>query len=245
MQKDIVFALKIEEADLDEIKLVDLASLLSDFSKALGKKDGVSFQSIHSGSIFMAAKTFESEKAEIIHNLSEAVRNRTSAIKGIEKTIEKYPNWGQASIVTKHINDEYSSAQRLHVINAPEKALSFTQKDRLRGRFLGVQEGLRSTDHCYLLLDNGKKQLCYVPPELSKQMNRLFRLDALIEVHGQAEYSYLDYKNIFLESFSVESFEVIENSSIAGWIKGFREAGSSGWSEMEDPVQQWLEERHA
>lgn len=244
MQKDTIFALKIENADLEEVDPVDLASLLSNFSKALGSKD-VSFQSIKSGSIYIENKTLDVNSSQKISNLSRSVDSHSSAVKAIEKVLSKYPHWGSACLIVKHIDEDYECAKKLHVIDAPAKALYFSQPDTFRGRFLGVHEGLDATDHGSLLLDGGKKISFALSPELAKTMNHFFRSEALIEVSGQAKYAYFDYKNIILQSFFVESFSVVEEGNISEWIKDFVSAGTNGWSAFENPVKEWLKDRRA
>ena len=78
-----------------------------------------------------------------------------------------------------------------------------------------------------------------------KELSLQWKNNALLEFYGQAKYRYIDFRRIDLQSFEAKSFTILENLSMKQWIDGFIGDGQSGWSQLENPVEHWLQERHS
>lgn len=87
-----------------------------------------------------------------------------------------------------------------------------------------------------------------LPKELAQQVENdkpaLLSHDKLIELSGTATYHSVGLSTA-LDLFCVESLRIIQDSNEPEqWVDNFIRCGSSGWNQLGNPIEAWLDERH-
>lgn len=248
-----IFVLKLTGIDLKNIKAGDIGRLLNDFCKLLGD-EYLYFDNIYSGSAVLKVKTEPEYYANKIEKLSENIVKQSSALDDIHKVMRRYSQQFtdiDASIFASRtaVNDD--DMELIHHIEF-RKSLShtFEQPETFVGKLLKPAHGKDDTDHFTILLGNNKTISVSVPKNLSydlaPHLESLWRFKSLIKFRGIACYELQQKYSLLLKSFDADSFEIIENKTIArSWIKEFIDCGESGWRDIDDPINTWLEERHS
>lgn len=253
MEEHSSFVLKLTGIDLKNIKAGDIGRLLNDFCKLLGD-EYLYFDNIYSGSAVLKVKTEPEYYADKIKNLSENIVKQSSALDDIHKVIRRYSQQFidiDASIFAsrKAVNDD--DMELIHHIDFRRPSShTFEQSETFIGKLLKPAHGKDDTDHFTILLANDKtisvsvhKNLSY---DLAPHLESLWRFESLIKFSGIACYELQQKYSLLLKSFDAESFEIIENKTVArSWIKEFIDCGESGWKDIDDPINTWLEERHS
>lgn len=233
-----IFALVVEGISLHQIKPTDLAVLLQNFGKMLGE-DNLFFDEFRSASTHIQLKTplvYAEEKTQNIH---KAISGKSSSFKVIQQLANKHADW-QIDIRLAS-NDDLN----LYTFEPESKGFSFKQAETLRGQLRGLIDGNDKTDHFSLRLEDGRTVSITCHGELLKNLAPLIKTGSLLEITGEAKYHYISFNDIHLEGFEAQSFTVLEQVSMASWLKGFIGDGQTEWSTFDDPVEQWLQERHS
>ncbi|PTQ88867.1 hypothetical protein [Agitococcus lubricus] len=239
MSKFAIFALKVSGTELNQISPLELGLLMQHFSKMLGEKD-LSFDIIESGSVLIKLKTPEQYWSEKNLNLQQAISTKSKGFKGIQLLVNKHQDW-TVNIKTSHAaNDE-----NIYTFHAESKGFVFKQTETIRGHLTRLLVGKDKTDHISLITDNGNIIHMNCSEELSKKLSVEWKNNRLLEVTGEAKYRYINFDEIHLDSFDAHHFIVLENVSMGKWLKDFIGDGQTGWSQFENPVEQWLQERHS
>lgn len=238
MTDHAIFALAITGIDLNQIKPTDLALLMQHFGKMLGE-DNLFFDSIHSGSTYIKLRTPQSCAEEKTKNIHKAVNGKSSSFKAIQQVANKHADW-QIDIRLASNED-----LNLYTFEPESKGFSFKQAETLRGQLRGLIDGNDKTDHFSLRLEDGRTVSITCHGELLKNLAPLIKTGLLLEITGEAKYHYISFDDIHLEGFEARSFTVLEHMSMASWLKGFIGDGQTDWSQLDSPVEHWLQERHS
>ena len=247
------FVLKLTGIDLQNIKAGDIGRLLNDFCKLLGD-EYLYFDNIYSGSAVLKVKTEPEYYTNKIEKLSENLVKQSSALDDIHKVMRRYSQHFtdiDASIFASRtaVNDD--DMELIHHIDFRKPSShTFEQSETFVGKLLKPAHGKDDTDHFTILLGNDKTISVSVPKNLSydlaPHLESLWRFKSLIKFRGIACYELQQKYSLLLKSFDADSFEIIENKTIAiSWMKDFIECGESGWQNDDDPIGTWLEERHS
>lgn len=239
MSKFAIFALRVSGTELNQISPLELGLLVQHFSKMLGEKD-LSFDIIESGSVLIKLKTPEQYWSEKNLNLQQAISTKSKGFKGIQLLVNKHQDW-TVNIKTSHAaNDE-----DIYTFHADSKGFVFKQAETIRGHLARLIAGQDKTDHIGLRLEDGRVVSMNCSGELSKKLSLEWKNNRLLEIAGEAKYRYINFDDIHLDSFEAHNFIVLENVSMGKWLKDFIGDGQTGWSQFENPVEQWLQERHS
>jgi hypothetical protein len=239
MSKYAVFALKVSGTELDKIKPLELGLLMQHFSKMLGEKN-LSFDIIESGSVVIKLKTPEEHWSEKNLNLQQAISSKSNGFKGIQSLVNKHIDW-TVDVKTSHAaNDD-----NIYTFHAESKGFVFKQTETMRGHLTRLVAGQDKTDHIGLRLEDGRLVSMNCSGELSKRLSVEWKNNRLLEITGEAKYRYISFDDIHLDGFDAHNFIVLESVSMGTWLKEFIGDGQTGWSQFENPVEQWLQERHS
>lgn len=248
-----IYALKLTGIDLKNITAGDIGRLLNNFCKLLGD-EYLYFDNIYSGSAVLKVKTEPEYYTTKIEKLSENLVKQSSALDDIHKVMRRYSQQFtdiDASIFASRtaVNDD--DMELIHHIDFRKpSSYTFEQQETFVGKLLKPAHGKDDTDHFTILLGNDKTISVSVPKNLSydlaPHLESLWRFKSLIKFRGIACYELQQKYSLLLKSFDADSFEIIENKTIArSWMKDFIECGESGWQNDDDPISTWLEERHS
>ena len=244
MIKDNILGLKINGAELEDMNPTDLGILLLSFSKILGGDDA-SFESIRSGCVLIEVKIFDRAVAEKQQRLLDAIRRNTSHYLTIQKLLNKNPSWQSIDFSLRKSGQPDDCATVIHTVIVSAPAITFSQRERKRGTVSRLLKGSDATDHASIITDDGHPIPFELSAPLAAKLANYFGTDVVVEVHGEAKYALADCGELTLEKFKVDHIEVIESSDISTWLHGFKNLGKSGWSQSENPIEQWLEDRLA
>lgn len=237
MNEETIFELKVTGVDLDKIKPSQLAILMQPFAKMLGE-DNLAFSAIKAGSACIQLKTPVAYWENKIQNIKQSIAARSSEFRSIQDIANKHTDWN-IDILSG------SQPECLYTFKPEPKGFLFSQAETIRGRLTRLVDGQDETDHIGLRLEDGRSISIACSSELSKKLSLQWKNNAILELHGQAKYRYIDFRRIELQSFEAQSFTILENLSMAQWIDDFIGDGQSGWSQFENPIEHWLQERHS
>ncbi len=247
------FVLKLSGIDLENIKAGDIGRLLKDFCNLLGD-EYLHFDGIYSGSAILKVCTAPEHYSSKLEKLNLNITKQIPALEDMNKVLRTYSKTFtdiEASILASRtaVNDD--DMELIHHIEF-RKSLShtFEQPETFVGKLLKPAHGKDDTDHFTILLGNDKTISVSVPKNLSydlaPHLESLWRFKSLVKFRGIACYELQQKYSLLLKSFDADSFEIIENKTIArSWIKEFIDCGESGWKDIDDPINTWLEERHS
>lgn len=238
MKEDAIFALKISGIELVNIKPSDLAFLMQYFGKMLGEEH-LSFDVIRTGSAYIQLKTSLIYAEEKTRNIQQAIASKSAPFKSLQQLANKHADW-----VMDILSDPESDTSLYTFTPEAKKGFSFKQMDVIRGQLTKLVDGKDKKDFIGLTLESGKEVTVFCSNELSKALSAEFKNGSLLEIHGEAKYNYMSFNDIRLEEFEAHRFTVLEQVSMASWLKGFIGNGQTGWSQFETPVEHWLQERH-
>ena len=71
-----------------------------------------------------------------------------------------------------------------------------------------------------------------------------WRTQHQLQFIGKAKYRYRNYNDLELIEFTADNIQEVEDGNILDWINDFKDAGDSGWNKFDDPIEEWLKERH-
>lgn len=239
MSEYAIFALKVSGTELNQISPLELGLLMQHFSKMLGEKD-LSFDIIESGSVVIKLKTPEEFSPKKDFNLRHAINSKSKGFKGIQSLVNKHHDWTVNIKISHSANDE-----NIYTFYAESKGFLFKQTETVRGHLTRLLVGKDKTDHISLMTENGHLIHMSCSDELSKKLSVEWKNNHLLEITGEAKYRYISFDDIHLDSFDAHHFIVLENVSMGKWLKEFIGDGQTGWSQFENPVEQWLQERHS
>lgn len=238
MKEDAIFALKVSGVELEQIKPSDLALLMQHFCKMLGDEH-LSFDVIKTGSVFIQLKTPLVYAEEKTLNIQQAIASKSSSFKSLQQLANKHPDW-----VMDILSDPEKNTSLYTFTPEAKKGFSFKQMEAIRGQLTRLVDGKDKKDSIGLTLESGEVIKVFCSDELSKALLAEFKNGSLLEIHGEAKYNYMNFNDIRLDEFEAHSFTVLEKMSMGSWLKGFIGDGQTGWSQIENPVEHWLQERH-
>lgn len=239
MNEDAIFALKVSGVELENIKPFDLAMLMQYFCKMLGEEH-LSFDVIRTGSAYIQLKTPFVYAEEKTLNIQHAISSKSSSFKSLQQLANKHPDW-----VMDILSDPEKNTSLYTFTPEAKKGFSFTQLEVIRGQLTKLVDSQGKKDSIGLTLENGKEVTIFCSDELSKALLKEFKSGSLLEIHGEAKYNYINFNDVHLDKFEAHSFTVLEKVSMGSWLKGFIGDGQTGWSQIENPVEHWLQERHS
>ena len=239
-KSEYTFSLYVTGINLTEINPIDSARLLEALCKMIGSKN-LKWGDIQQGSAIYAVKTNEEFVDEKLCNFQKSLKDQTQAIKTVNEFLEKYPS---ASTVLRMQNPANEYCKELHEFKRKEEGFVFTQKETIRGRLIGLHEGADKADFIKIETISGKKVSVSLSPVLAATLGSKYRTDHQLEITGTAKYKYLSYNDIELQNFVADSINEIKNGNLSDWISEFKNAGNSGWDELDNPIDAWLRERH-
>lgn len=239
MSEYAIFALKVSGTELDQIKPLELGLLMQHFSKMLGE-ERLAFDVIEAGCVVIKLKAPEEYWSEKNLNLQQAINTKSNGFKGIQSLVNKHEDWIVNIKISHAANDE-----NIYTFHAESKGFVFKQTETIRGHLARLLVGKDKTDHISLMTENGNLIHMSCSDELSKKLSAEWKNNHLLEITGEAKYRYISFDDIHLESFDAHHFIVLENVSMGKWLKDFIGDGQTGWSQFENPVEQWLQERHS
>lgn len=237
---DFTFSLYVSGIKLSDINPLDSARMLEALCQLLGSKN-LKWDDVKEGSADYAVRVDSQHVDEKIAHFTKAIDEETGAYRTVIQFLTKYPN-AQTNLRFKNsANEEYIN---LYTFQRKEEGFIFTQQDTIRGRVVGLKEGLDKTDHIQVKTITGKTVSVAISPGLSANLGSKWRTNHQLEISGRAKYQFRSYDDFELLEFTAESVEEIENKSLTEWLHDFKNAGDSGWNEFEDPIAEWLKERH-
>lgn len=239
MKEDAIFALKISGVELANIKPSDLALLMQHFCKMLGDEH-LSFDVIRTGSAYIQLKTPLVYAEEKTLNIQRAISSKSSSFKSLQQLANKHPDW----VMDILSNPEKNTSLYTFTPEA-KKGFSFKQMEVIRGQLTRLVDGKDKKDSIGLTLESGEEVKVFCSDELSKALSVEFKNGSLLEIHGEAKYNYINFNDVRLEEFEAHSFTILEKISMGSWLKGFIGDGQTGWSQIDNPVEHWLQERHS
>lgn len=245
------FVLKLTGIDLENINPVDIADLLKDFSKLLGK-DNLHFKEIRQGSAILELETPSEFYNEKVNELEENISEWDNSLENINKIMRKYSSsfpllQGKIFACRVACNEEIYEEIYEFDYKKPT-ATRFEQDETLIGKLINPAQGKDSTDHFTIKLANEKTVSVQLPKILSNQLapelESLWLHENLVQFNGIARYEMVGYE-IKIISFKAKSFDIIPNRQTAtDWVDEFISFGESGWQSLDNPLETWLEERH-
>ncbi|MGP4770896.1 hypothetical protein [Acinetobacter oleivorans] len=237
---DYTFSLYVSGINLKEINPLESAKLLEALCKMLGAKH-LKWGDIKEGSADYAVKVDPEYFDEKVDNFNKAVSEKTGPIKTIDEFLSKHPKACTVLRYKESSNQEYIE---LHKFQKKDDGFVFFQEETLRCRVIGLHEGTDKTDHIYVQTISGKKVSVALSPHIAATLGSKYRTQHQIEIFGKAKYRYISYNDVELLSFVAENIEEVPEGSLSSWIEDFKNAGDSGWNQFEDPIAEWLKERH-
>lgn len=239
-EAEYTFSLYVSGINLREINPIDSARLLESLCKMLGSKH-LMWGDIKEGSADYAVKIDPQYFDEKIANFEKARIEESVAYRSIGDFLKKYPNANTLLRYKSSVNDEYVN---LHTFEREEDVFTFTQQETIRGRVVGLKEGVDNTDHIHVQTASGKSVSVAISPALSASLGQKWRTQHQLQFTGKAKYKYKSYNDLELMEFTADTIEEIDGGNLLDWMKDFRDAGDSGWNEFDDPIAKWLKERH-
>ncbi len=237
---DYTFSLYVSGVKLSEINPLDSARLLEALCQLLGTKN-LKWGDVKESSADYAVKVDPQYFDEKVAHFGKAVSEETGAYRTVTQFLSKYPQASTNLRYKNSANDEYVN---LYTFERKEEGFTFVQHDTIRGRVVGLKEGLDKTDHIQVKAINGKTISVAISPNLSASLGSKWRTEHQLEFSGKAKYRFRSYNDLELLEFTAESVEEVENKSLTKWLHDFKNAGDSGWDEFDDPIAEWLKERH-
>lgn len=246
------FVLKLTGIDLENLNPVDIADLLKDFSKLLGK-DNLHFKNIRPGSAILELETPFEFYNEKVHQLEENISELDNSVENINKIMRKYSSKfpllkGKIFACPDACNED--SFEEIYEFDYKKPIPTrFEQDEILIGKLMKPAHGKDNTDHFTIKLANEKTVSVELPKtlsnELAPELKSLWLHENLVQFNGIARYELLGYEMKII-SFKAKSFDIIPNRQTASeWIEEFVSFGESGWQSLENPLETWLQERHS
>jgi hypothetical protein len=237
---EYTFSLYVTGIKLSEINPLETAKLLEALCTMLGSKN-LEWGYVIEGSADVAVKCKKEFVEEKFENFNKAIVKQNGSVKTVTEFLDKHP---QASTLLRYKNSANDEYIELHKFQRKDEGVVFSQKESIRCRMIGINEGTDKTDHMRVETIAGKKMSIGLSPELAVTLGSKYRTLHQLAVTGTAKYKYRSYKDIELVSFIAESVIEVKDGSLTDWISEFKSAGDSGWNEFEDPIDVWLRERH-
>lgn len=239
-ETEYTFSLYVSGIKLKEINPLDSAKLLESLCKLLGSKNLI-WGDVKEGSADYCVKFDPQYFEEKVANFHKSVNDETGAYKTITEFLSKYPKASTLLRYKTSANDEYI---KLHDFKRKEEGFLFTQQESIRGRVIGLKEGSDKTDHIQVQTIAGKNVSVAISPALSMSLGNKWRTQHQLQFIGKAKYRYRSYDDLELVEFTADNIQEIEDGNVLDWINDFKDAGDSGWNEFDDPIAEWLKERH-
>ncbi|UOH17165.1 hypothetical protein [Acinetobacter sp. NyZ410] len=240
INSDYTFSLYITGINLSEINPLESAKLLEALCKIVGAKN-LKWGDIREGSADYAVKfdpEFLEEKITYAH---KSIADQTNAIKTITDFLTKYPT---AKSELRYKDSSNESYIHFYEFKKKEEGFTFTQLEVIRGRVIGLKEGTDKTDHIQIKTITGNNVSVAISPNLSASLGAKWRTEHQLEFTGKAKYKYRSYDDLELVEFIADSIDEIPDGRLSDWIEEFKNAGDSGWDKFDDPIDEWLTERH-
>lgn len=246
------FVLKLTGIDLENINPVDIADLLKNFSKLLGKEN-LHFKSIRQGSAVLELEIPSELYNEKFQELEENISDLDNSLENINKIMRKYSSSFpllKGKIYANPIASNDDNFEEVYEFDYTKPLpIRFDQHENLIGKLIKPAHGKDNTDHFTIQLGNDKTVSVEVSKELSlalaPNLDTLWRFESLIEFIGIARYEILGY-DVKITSFKAKNFNIIPNTQSAEeWLDEFFSFGKSGWQSLDNPLETWLEERHS
>lgn len=240
------FTLRLTGIDLDNIHPKDIGILVSEFASLLDE-NSLKFSNIRKGSAIVELDANINFYSQILQNFENNIIK--PAYRNIQKTIRKYANLFpdiQAQFLARP--NIQSENKIICTINYLEEINRILQAETLIGRLLKPAHGKDDTDHFTILLNNDEKISVKVNKDLSlniaPHLQSLWLFESLIEFSGMAKYEMIGFQ-IKLKEFIANHFNIIPNNqNIENWANQFIGLGESGWQNLDNPIETWIEERH-
>ncbi|WP_201616237.1 hypothetical protein [Psychrobacter urativorans] len=247
------FVLKLSGIDLSDITAGDMARMLANFCKLLGSEE-LYLDSIYSGSA--VAKVYTDRELYIpkLDKLNQSIAANHLALDEIQSVVRRYAkNFSgiDANILASRTASNDDELEQIYHIDYRKAAAHvFEQNETFVGKLLKPAHGKDETDHFTILLANENRVSVEMNKNLSFEiapfLEALWRHESLIKFSGLAKYEHQDNYKIKLKCFNASSFKVIPNTMTAKlWMKEFVDMGESGWQKEEEPIKNWLKERHS
>ena len=240
IEHEYTFSLYVSGIKLKEINPLDSAKLLESLCKMLGSKNLV-WGDVKEGSADYCVKFDDQYFDEKVASFQKSVNDETGAYKTITDFLNKYPKASTLLRYKSSANDEYI---KLHEFKKKEDGFIFTQPESIRGRVIGLKEGSDKTDHIQVQTIAGNNVNVAISPSLSMNLGNKWRTQHQLQFIGKAKYRYRNYNDLELIEFTADNIQEVEDGNILEWINDFKDAGDSGWSKFDDPIEEWLKERH-
>lgn len=234
------FSLYVSGIKLNEINPLDSAKMLESLCKMLGSKN-LEWGDIKEGSADYCVIFEQQYFEEKVANFNKAVNDENGAYKSIADFLNKYPKASTQLRYKTCANDEFT---KLYDFKRKEEGFTFTQQEAIRGRIIGLKEGSDKTDHIQVQTIAGKNISVAISPALSISLGNKWRTQHQLQFIGKAKYKYRSYDDLELIEFTADNIQEIEDGNILDWISDFKDAGDSGWNKFDDPIAEWLKERH-
>lgn len=234
------FSLYVSGIKLKEINPLDSAKMLESLCKMLGSKN-LEWGDVKEGSADYCVIFEQQYFEEKVANFNKAVSDENGAYKSIAEFLNKYPKASTQLRYKTCANDEFI---KLYDFKRKEEGFIFTQQEAIRGRIIGLKEGSDKTDHIQVQTIAGKNISVAISPALSISLGNKWRTQHQLQFIGKAKYKYRSYDDLELIEFTADNIQEIEGGNILDWISDFRDAGDSGWNKFDDPIAEWLKERH-
>lgn len=239
-ETEYTFSLYVSGISLKDINPLDSAKLLESLCKMLGAKN-LAWGDIKEGSADYCVKFNYQYFDEKVAHFQKSVTDQTGAYKTITEFLSKYPKANTLLRYKSSANDEYI---KLHDFKRKDEGFIFTQQESIRGRVVGLKEGSDKTDHIQVQTITGDNVSVAISPTLSMNLGNKWRTQHQLQFIGKAKYRYRSYDDLELIEFVADNIQEIEDGTVLDWIKDFKDAGDSGWNEFDNPIAEWLKERH-
>lgn len=241
--EELDFVLKIDEGHLSDLEISTVSTLLSALGQIVKIKEA-KFNVIKEGSTTIAIRVPSEKKHLAINNIQKKTKENQKQISRIEKELNRY-KYSKAIISYGYFNDDkYEPKENLLTVNKALTNEKFSQIDSLEGRIIRLQVGKDESDHITIILNNGKEVPAICSKKILMDLHQYFNTDTRIRFTGVADYEkYPNSFKLHLKKYSINEFVVVNDMDIDEWVDSFRNIGSSGWKNFDDPISEWLKER--
>lgn len=224
----------IEGLTPETLSMERLAEYLSELSRLLGHKDAVHFHAVERGSVVLAYHVDDTSAAKIARRLAatEAGEGQDDAVRAYRALNKKLAQDGATARVI-----EQSGAVIIHFPGC-KAALSeafgpFTQRGSLDGMIVRVG-GRDETAHV-MLEDHGTHWVgCQTTREIASELGR-YLYQGRVRVHGVGRWRRDQDGAWHLDRFRIESFEPLNEASLAETVARLRAIPGNEWPELPDP----------
>lgn len=239
------FVLKIHDGHLADLEISSVANLLSALGQIVGIKKA-NFKTIKEGSTTIAISVPDDCGLLAMSNVMKDTLAKNKQIFRIQKELAKY-GYKKAEISYGKLleNEIYRPRKILYTVPEIEVVETFKQTEYLDGRLTRLQLGKDKSDHITIILNNNIEISAECSKTILEALKPYFNTDMRLRFEGEATYlSKSNNYQLTIKKYIINKFHVIEDISIDEWIDEFRSKGASNWSQTDDPISEWLKERH-